>query len=226
MSEKFNRADELDQSIGSLPSVEGLLEAYRAGDESAGNQLWQRYGPWLGLLARGQLESRFQAKFDPADLVQQTLLEAVRAFPRFRGRTEPELAAWLRQILVHVLAHEIRRYRGTRKRDIDLEQSLHADLGASSQRLENTLATSATSPSVKMLRQEQHLRLASVLERLPADMREVIVLRHIEGWSHDRIAQRLQRSPGAVRMLWVRALARLREEMQAATGAGGRTPER
>jgi RNA polymerase sigma-70 factor (ECF subfamily) len=48
---------------------------------------------------------------------------------------------------------------------------------------------------------------------LPEDFREVIVLRNLEGLPHEAVARRMGRSPGAVRMLWVRALARLREEL-------------
>ena len=57
----------------------------------------ERHRNWLGLLARLQVDGRFRAKFDPSDVVQQTLLEAVRGWPKFRGRTEAELAAWLRR---------------------------------------------------------------------------------------------------------------------------------
>ena len=57
----------------------------------------ERHRSWLGLLARLQVEPRFRAKFDASDIVQQTLLEAVRDWPKFRGGTEAELAAWLRQ---------------------------------------------------------------------------------------------------------------------------------
>ena len=79
---------------------------------------------WLGLLARLQVEPRFRAKFDPSDIVQQTMLEAVRGWPNDRGGTEAELAAWLRQILAHVLLHEKRRFGGAQRRDVDREISL------------------------------------------------------------------------------------------------------
>jgi RNA polymerase sigma-70 factor (ECF subfamily) len=55
--------------------------------------------------------------------------------------------------------------------------------------------------------------LAEVLDRLPDDYRTVIVLRNLEGLSHEEVAARLGRNVGAVRMLWVRALARLRREL-------------
>jgi DNA-directed RNA polymerase specialized sigma24 family protein len=78
----------------------------------------EHYRSWLGLLARLQVEPRFRAKFDPSDIVQQTMLEAVRDWPKFRGGTEAELAPWLRQILAHVLLHEMRRFGGAQRRDI------------------------------------------------------------------------------------------------------------
>jgi RNA polymerase sigma-70 factor (ECF subfamily) len=63
------------------------------------------------------------------------------------------------------------------------------------------------------VRHEQELLLADVLARLPDDYREVIILRNLEGLSHEEIAGRMHRNVGAVRMLWVRALAPLRQEL-------------
>jgi len=62
-----------------------------------------------------------------ADVVQLTMLEAFRAFGQFRGTTEAELTAWLRQILAHVLAHEMRRYHGTAQRDVGRDFLQHLD---------------------------------------------------------------------------------------------------
>jgi RNA polymerase sigma-70 factor (ECF subfamily) len=142
------------------------------------------------------------------------MLEACRALPQFRGRTEAELAAWLRQILAHVLAHEIRRYRGTQQRDLDRELSLDQEMDQSSRRLGEVLAASGSSPSQQAERHEQEILLAEVLARLPDDYREVIVLRHLENLPHEEVARRMGRSAGAVRMLWVRALAQLRQELE------------
>jgi len=194
-------------------SLARLLDALRQGDPAAKGQLLLRYQPWLQLLARLHAESRFQGKFDPSDIVQQTMLEAYRALPQFRGQTEPELKAWLRQILAHALGHEIRRYRGTQQRDLAREVSLEEALARSSQRLENMLAVSGSSPSQQAAQREQEVLLADMLARLPEDYREVIILRNLEGLSHDEVARRMNRSVGAVRMLWVRALARLRQEL-------------
>jgi RNA polymerase sigma-70 factor (ECF subfamily) len=173
----------------------------------------ERFRSWLGLLARLQFEPQFRAKFDPSDIVQQTLLEALRDWPKFRGDTEAERAAWLRQILAHVLSHEIRRLGGAKRRDVDREVSLDQALAESSRRLGDALAAPGSSPSEQANRHELELQLTDALARLPADYAEVILLRNVEGLSHDEIAQRMGRGVGAVRMLWVRALARLRREL-------------
>lgn len=194
-------------------SLSDLLEQLRQGKISARDEILARFQPWLHLLARMQVESRFQGKFDPSDIVQQTLLEACRDLPKFRGQTEAELAAWLRQILAHVLAHEVRRYHGTQQRDLDREISIDQDLAQTSQRLNAVLAADQSSPSQRAEKREQEVLLAEVLARLPDDYREVIILRNLQNLSHEEVAERMRRGVGAVRMLWVRALARLRQEL-------------
>lgn len=190
-----------------------LFAALREGDECVRGNVLMRYESLLMILARHQMHTRLRRKFDPADVVQQALLEACRALPQFRGATEGELVAWLRAILARVLAHEGRRYEGAKKRDIAREVSLENSLAQSSQRLGQMLAASGTSPSENAQKREQAVILAEVLERLPDDYREVILLRNVEDLPHEEIARRMNRGLGAVRMLWVRALARLREEI-------------
>jgi len=172
-----------------------------------------RYEPWLKLLARLEIDSRLYGKFSPSDAVQQTMLEAWRAMDAFRGRTEGERQAWLRAILVHQLAHLARRYAGTQKRSVGREISIEHSVAQSAQRLENMLVDQGTSPSGIVSEQEQQVKLASLLDRLPADYREVIILRNLEDLPHSEIAVRMNRSEGAVRMLWIRALAMLRQEL-------------
>src|SRR5262245_25840756 len=111
---------------------EELLVDARAGDGSALGRLLERYRAYLTLLARLQIGRRLRGKADPADVVQEAFLEAARHFPRFRGQSEPALAAWLRHILAACLAHLVRRYCGTQGRDVRLERVLEDELGRSS----------------------------------------------------------------------------------------------
>jgi hypothetical protein len=106
----------------------------------------ERYRSWLGLLARLQVDARFLAKFDASDIARQTLLEAVRDWPKFRGGPEGELAASLRQILAHVLRHEMRRYGGAQRCAVGREVSLEEALAETSRRAGAALAAPGSSP--------------------------------------------------------------------------------
>jgi RNA polymerase sigma-70 factor (ECF subfamily) len=195
----------------SPPSVPAWLDAARRGDPDALDALVRRYRPWLQVLAQGQLGRRLPGKCDASDVVQQVLLDACHGLTQFRGATEAELCAWLRQVLARALGHELRRFAGTQQRDVGREVSLERELADSSCRLGAMLAAPDSSPSQRAARHEEELHLAA---RLPDDYRTVIVLRDLEGMSHEEVARRMGRGAGAVRMLWVRALARLRQEME------------
>jgi RNA polymerase sigma-70 factor (ECF subfamily) len=192
---------------------ERLLAGARTGDESALGRLLERYRAYLTLLARLQIGRRLQGKADEADMVQDTFLEAARHFALFRGETEPEFTAWLRQILATCLAHLVRRYYGTQARDVRLERMLEDDLVQSSQAIDRGLIAEQSSPSQRASRREQAVLLADALERLPPDYREVIILRHLEGLTFPEVATRMGRSLDSVEKLWVRALPRLRRAL-------------
>ncbi len=162
-----------------------------------------RYEAWLKLLAGLEIDSRFHGKFSPSDAVQQTLLEAWRAWDNFRGGSEAERVAWLRGILAHQLAHLARHFAGVQKRDVSREVSLDQSLSRSAQRLDQLLPSLGPTPSGEVAAAEQHQHLLNVLKRLPEDYRQVILLRNLQDLSYEQIALRMDRRPGAVRMLWV-----------------------
>jgi RNA polymerase sigma-70 factor (ECF subfamily) len=190
-----------------------VLARARTGDEGALGRLLESYRAYLTLLARLQIGRRLQGKADAADMVQETLLEAIRHFDQFRGGTEPELVAWLRQILAACLAHLVRRYYGTQARDVRLERMLEDELDQSSRAIDRGLVAEQSSPSQSASRREQAVLLADALERLPPDYREVIILRHLEGLTFPEVATQMGRSLDSVEKLWVRALPRLRRAL-------------
>jgi RNA polymerase sigma-70 factor (ECF subfamily) len=192
---------------------EGLPEFPRgAGDSSLGRRL-EAHRDYLTILARTQIGQRLQGKVDPTDVVQETFLHAVRDAAQFRGSSDKELAGWLRQILAARLADLVRRYCGTRGRDVRLEQALQVELDHSSQLLDRGLVAPPDSPSQQAVRHEQATWLARALERLPEDYREVLVLHHLEGCAFPEVARHMGRSVEAVKKLWARALARLKRSL-------------
>jgi RNA polymerase sigma-70 factor (ECF subfamily) len=189
---------------------ERLLSLARAGDSRALGELLELYRAYLSLLARLEIGKRLQSKVDASDLVQETFLQAHGHFPRFRGRTEEEFVSWLRHILAATFANLVRHYCGTRRRDVRLERELAADLDQSSQLLDRGLIAGHSSPSHEAVRREQAVLLADALARLPADYREVLVLRHLEGLTFAEAARRMGRTIDSVKKLWTPALAELR----------------
>jgi len=169
----------------------------------------ERYRKYLRLLARLQLDPRLRGKLDASDLVQLTFLQVVQALPQFRGQTEAELLAWLRQILARNLQHALRDFSRD-KRAVDREVSLEAAVNASSARLEAWLAAEDKSPSEQASRNEQLLRLAAALEQLPEAQREAVVLHYWQDWTVSAIAAQLERTPAAVAGLLKRGLKDLR----------------
>lgn len=190
-----------------------LLNQARGGNEKALGQLLESYTRYLTLLARVQIGRRLQGKVDPSDVVQETFLEAHRQIANFRGNSEGELVAWLRRILAGQIALTLRRFLGTKGRDLKLERELAAQLDQSSEILDGGLVASNSTPSQHASRREQALLLADALDRLPEDYREVIILRHLEGLSFAEVSQRMERSEDSVQKLWVRALANLRRSL-------------
>jgi RNA polymerase sigma-70 factor, ECF subfamily len=121
---------------------------------------------YLDLLARLHLDPRLKGKVDLSGVVQQTLWEGYRALGALPPPGDAQLAALLRRLLANNLADEVRKCYAD-KRDVGREQSLDADLEASSVRLEAFLAADQSSPEQRAGRNEELLRLAGALERLP-----------------------------------------------------------
>jgi len=192
---------------------QALLLQAKAGDESALGRLLESYSNYLTLLSRVQIGRRIQGKVDAGDVVQETFLEVHRQFGHFRGTTEAEFIAWLRRILAGQLALTLRRYLGTKGRDVNLERDLGAQLDQSSQAMDGGFVAATSTPSQHVSRREQAVLLADALDKLPADYREVIILRHLESLPFAEVAGRMGRSEDSVQKLWVRALASLRRSM-------------
>ena len=193
-----------------------LLLAAKRGDVTSLGKLLESYRHYLRILATTQIDQRLCARLSPSDVVQETLFEAHRDFAGFRGLSEGEFICWLRQILVNNLARAVEKHLIAGKRDVRREVSIdntRTALERSDARLRSLLIDSGHSPSANAERQEHAVILANVLSQLSKDHREVIVLRNLEGLSFNEIADRLGRSAGATRMLWLRAIEQMRKRL-------------
>jgi RNA polymerase sigma-70 factor (ECF subfamily) len=196
------------------PDTGALLEEARGGDTQALGQLLESYRGYLTVLARVQIGRRLQGKVDAADVVQDVYLGAYRDFTQFRGTTEKEFIGWLRQILACILANLVRHYQGTQRRDVRLERQLTIELDQSSQALDRGLVAAQSSPSQQAVRREQSVLLAEALARLPEPLRDLLILRHLEGLTFPEVAEHLGRTLDSVKKQWPRALASLRRVLE------------
>ncbi len=194
-----------------------LLRLAKAGDASSLGILLHHYTNYMKVLSYARLDSRIRGRLSSSDVVQESMLEAHRDFGAFAGNSIPEFTGWLRQILIHNLTQAVEVHLLAAKRDVRREQSLEemvASLSQSHGRFESMLQDHGRSPSSSADQQELLVGLANAIAELPCDYRDVIVLRHIEGLAFPVVAQRMKRTPGATRMLWMRAIEHLRQRMQ------------
>jgi len=194
-------------------SAQDLLDRARLGSQSSLGTLLQQYRNYLVVLASMQIEKRLQPRVSPSDVVQETMLRAHKNFGQFRGTTEQELLAWLRQILVNNLAKFVEQHMLAARRDVRREVSMErigAALEHSTIQLAALVPASTKSPSMAVQQREEAVVLADRLAQLPEDYREVLVLRNLQALPFEEVAQRIDRSVGATRMLWLRAIEKLR----------------
>jgi RNA polymerase sigma-70 factor (ECF subfamily) len=173
----------------------------------------ERFRAFLLLLARLHLDPRLRARVDVSGVVQQTLWEGHRALGPSASPDDAELAALLRRLLANNLADEVRKAYAD-KRDAGRERSLDAALEASSARLEAFLVADQSSPEQRAGRNEELLRLAAALDRLPETQRQAVELHYLRGWRLEEIAGHLGRGKSAVAGLLHRGLDKLRAFLQ------------
>ncbi|MBX3420942.1 MAG: sigma-70 family RNA polymerase sigma factor [Pirellulaceae bacterium] len=166
--------------------------------------------PWLHELAQRELPVALRGRVDASDIVQQAMLDAWRGSTGFRGTSQAERLAWLRMIVRRAVLQQIRRSYGTLKRDQRCEH-LQTDLDLTDSRIAQLASGSTASPAEQVAANEDALQLAAAIKQLTPQQQLLIRLRHFEQLSHDQIAQRLNASPAAMRMQWIRTLKKLHE---------------
>jgi RNA polymerase sigma-70 factor (ECF subfamily) len=193
------------------PDTEELVERASRGDDRARQALLIRHRDRLIRMAAVRLDRRLGARVDPADIVQEALLEASQDLDEYL-RTRPlPFHAWLRQYVGQRLSKLHRHHLGTQRRSVTREEPGDWNLpDESAAVLAERLLARESSPSNQVLREELRQRVQAALDKLGPRDREVLVLRHLEQLSTAEVAEVLSITESAVKKRHVRALERLR----------------
>jgi RNA polymerase sigma-70 factor (ECF subfamily) len=180
----------------------------REGQQEALNELLEAHRNYLRVLAASCLHHEMQGKADPSDIVQDTLLKVHQSFRHFRGTTELEWMAWLRQVLVNHL-NDFQKGHRRERRNVAREQPLESLVDRSSAMLRNLGPAPGPSPSQEAQRREAAALVADAIAELEPEDRDVVILRNLHELDWNTVGERTGRSPDAARMLWARAMQRV-----------------
>lgn len=173
-----------------------LVARAKAGDVQAWSRLYQEHfdGTFRHIL-------HLTGDRDVAeDLVQETFANAMVSLPRFRG--ESRLSTWLSGIAINIVRGHWRRQKSARK--------AHDGLVA----LHEVAPRKDAAPDQAGLQRARAEALYAVLSELPETLREVFVLRELEGLRASEVAEQLGISEGNVNTRASRARARVRQELE------------
>lgn len=191
--ERDERAAE-GSRVGALESTVNLLKRARSGDEAARDALVARYLPALRRFAHGRLPPRTRTVFDTDDLVQVSILRALKRLEEFDHQQPGSLLAYLRQIVINRIRDEARRQARLPRHD---ELSEH-------------LPDPGPCPLERTIGHEALARYEAALATLPPESQEAVMMRLEMDCSYQEIAEALGRpSANAARMLTSRALLQL-----------------
>ena len=187
-----------DQHADPVDATMDLLARAQAGDDEALNRLFERHIPILQRWASGRLPRWARQVADTSDLVQETIVAALRNLPSFEVRGDGALQAYLRQALINRVRNEIRR----------------AMLRPAPTDVESQLPHEGTSPLEAAIGTQTLERYEAALAGLTDDEREAVVTRVEFGLSYAEVAEALGKpSADAARMAVVRALVKLAKAM-------------
>lgn len=179
------------ESVAAQMATEELLRDIRNGSRDAEQRLYHRCLPLLRRWAHGRLPHAARDVSDTDDLVQVTLMRALRHLEEFESSGSGSFLAYLRQILLNEVRAELRKHR-RRGETVDIET---VELG-----------NEGDSVIENLIGRERLRAYESALGALERRQQEAIVM-HLEfGMSYQEMALETGTSPDAVRMTVARAL--------------------
>jgi RNA polymerase sigma-70 factor, ECF subfamily len=192
--------------VESRQNAEALfIERLKQREAAAFNTLVaERSGEIYGLLYR-MTENAEEAR----DLTQETFLRAFQSISSFRG--DADLRTWIYRIAINQARN---RWRWWRRRKRDVTVSLDSTEGEQKQPLLATLVEASRNPEQDTLAHERQRALRKALRSLGTVYREAVILRDIEGFSYEEIAETLEISVGTVKSRLARGRQELRRRLE------------
>jgi RNA polymerase sigma-70 factor (ECF subfamily) len=183
-----------------------FLERLRTGDVTAFERLVDEHtGEVYALLYRLTSDPE-----EAHDLTQETFLRAFQSISRFRG--DANLKTWIYRIAVNQARN---RWRWWRRRKRDVTVSLDATDERHEQPLTATLRNEdAVDPEQETLAKEREGQLRKALLGLRESYREAVILRDVQGFSYEEVADTLQISLGTVKSRISRGRLELRRMLE------------
>ena len=186
---------------------QSLVTALKAGSESAFALLIAQYSrPVYSLIARSLRDPA-----DAADVTQEVFVKVFRNIHSFHG--EASLRTWIYRIALHEASNQRRWWTRHKRQETTLDDTQENDDGESYS-LVDTLATGEASPFENVSRAQTRKRVEAALAEVPEVFRTAVVLREIEGFAYEEIAEILQTNVGTVKSRLMRGRAALREALR------------
>jgi RNA polymerase sigma-70 factor, ECF subfamily len=192
------------------PDTQELLDRSNRGDATARGELLVHHRERLRRMVALRLDRRLNARVDPSDVVQEALADAAQHLDDYLRYHPLPFYPWLRQFAWERLCKLHRHHIHARRRSIIREEMDMPLPDESVRQLAHRLLAGGTSPSRRLIRQEQREQVRAALAELAPQDREVLVMRHLEQMEMADVAAALGISEGAVRNRQYRAVMRLR----------------
>lgn len=185
--------------------TEGLVRSVQEGDPDAFADLVNRLRGRLEMWIRVRMGPLLRSRLNVDDVFQETFLQAHRSIGEFRDQGEGSFQRWMFSVAENRL-RDLHKFHAAQKRHPQREAAETDE----ETRIVQTLSAGGTTPSEGVRRAEIADRLAEGLARIPEELREVLVLRVVEGLAFPEVAERLGCDARAARGLYVRALRELK----------------
>jgi RNA polymerase sigma-70 factor (ECF subfamily) len=197
---------DLASAIGIRADEQDLVEELKAGSEHAFALLIAQYShPVYSLIARSLRDPA-----DAADVTQEVFVKVFRSISGFHG--EASLRTWIYRIALHEASNQRRWWSRHKKQEMALDAPLGDEEGDTFC-LADLLAASDASPFDCAARNELRVHVEAALLTLPEVFREVVILREIEGFGYEEIAEILNVNIGTVKSRLTRGRTALREAL-------------